>query len=113
MDAGVLRALEGMYLQLERRFKVCGGVGAPWKATNGIMQGCPLSVVLLNLLVTVWARAVEAEVPGCTPEAYADDAGGAAESAEDVQTALEVTGDFARLTGQELSATTCYGWATG
>ena len=36
----------------------------------------------------------------------------AAESAEDVQAALSVTGEFAQLTGQELSAPKCYGWAT-
>ena len=63
MSKEVLRGLRGMYAQLERRFKVAGGVGSPWQSTNGILQGCPLCVILLTLLVTVWARAVEEEVP--------------------------------------------------
>ena len=101
-----------MYEQLEGRFKVSGGVGGPWKATNGIMQGCPLPVILLKLLVTAWAKAVDVEVPGCTPDAYAGDAGGAASKAKDVQAALDLTGEFADLTGQELSPSKCYTWAT-
>ena len=42
-----------MYSHLRRRFKFCGGGGEVFQATNVILQGCPLSVVLLNFLVSV------------------------------------------------------------
>ena len=42
-------------------------------ATNGILQGCPLSVVLLNALVAVWFKAVELDFGGAEAVSYADD----------------------------------------
>ena len=58
----LLDPLGKMYARLRRRFKVASSVGEEFLATNGILQGCPLSVVLLNALVAVWAKAIEAEV---------------------------------------------------
>ena len=52
MDDGVLRALAAMYRQLRRAFRLAGALGAGWQATNGILQGCPLSVILIDLLTT-------------------------------------------------------------
>ena len=54
MDDGVLRALAAMYRQLRRAFRLAGALGAWWQATNRILQGCLLSVILINLLTTVW-----------------------------------------------------------
>ena len=54
MDPGTCRALGSMYKQLRRAFKVAGALGSWWRATNGILQGCPLSVVLVNVLTTIW-----------------------------------------------------------
>ena len=54
MDRGVSRALGAMYKQLRRAFKVVGCLGAWWRATNGILQGCPLSVILVNVHTTIW-----------------------------------------------------------
>ena len=60
MDPGVARALGAMYKQLRRAFKVAGCLGAWWRATNGILQGCPLSVILVNVLTTIWKWEVDA-----------------------------------------------------
>ena len=54
MDYRVLRALAAMYRQLRRAFRLAGALGAWWQATNGILQGCPLSVILIHLLTTFW-----------------------------------------------------------
>ena len=43
-----------MYSQLRRKFKIKGCLGAWWQATNGILQGCPLSVIAINALTTMW-----------------------------------------------------------
>ena len=55
---GPLRAIAGMYSTLRRSFKVLGCVGDPFAATNGILQGCPLSVMLINILTTVWMKEI-------------------------------------------------------
>ena len=79
MDLCILRPLRRMYKNLRRRFRCANGLGKEFAATNGILQGCPLSIIMLNALVSVWARAVRAEVPGCEPQAYVDDTAALAE----------------------------------
>ena len=97
----LMAPIRSMYSHLRRRFKFCGGVGEVFQATNGILQGCPLSVVLLNLLVSVWARAVSAETDA-SPSAYADDTG-ALGSQDAVRDAGQITVAYCSLTGQQLN----------
>ena len=59
MDPGTCRALRAMYKQLRRAFKVAGALGLWWQATNGILQGCPLSTILVNVLTTNWKWEVD------------------------------------------------------
>ena len=54
MDPGTCHALGAMYKQLRRAFKIAGALGLWWQATNGIRQGCPLSLILVNVLTTIW-----------------------------------------------------------
>ena len=56
MHAGTHKALAGMYEQLTCRFKIMGCLCSFFLATNGIVQGCPLNVILINLLTGVWKR---------------------------------------------------------
>ena len=44
-------------------------------ASNGVIQGCPLSVLLLNLLMNTWARSLKAGITTAMPKVYAEDAG--------------------------------------
>ena len=53
MDLGTCRALGAMYKQLRRAFKIAVTLGRWWQATNGILQGCPLSVILVNVLTAI------------------------------------------------------------
>ena len=48
INLGTCKALGTMYEQLRRAFKVAGSQGARWRAANGILQHCPLSVILVN-----------------------------------------------------------------
>ena len=48
MDPGICKAMGAMYEQLCRACKVADSLGSWWRATNGIMQGCPLTVILVN-----------------------------------------------------------------
>ena len=54
MDPGTCRALAAMYKQVRQAFKIAGAVGRWWQATDGILQGCPLSVILVNVPTTIW-----------------------------------------------------------
>ena len=98
-----------MYGQLHRRFRVGKGVGSAFQSTNGIMQGCPLSVVLLNVLMQVWVSLLESECPEVKAKAYADDGSGTTSGPAAIQRALELTCEFCRLTGMKLGQNQCVG----
>ena len=105
LPVNVVAAARGIYASLDRRFKLQRGYGQTFRATNGVVQGCPLSVVFLNALVAVWMRAVEGTVAGVEAIAYADDTYVCAEGNESVrmaQESLRVTEGFARATGQRV-----------
>ena len=53
MDPGTCHALGAMYKQLRRAFKFAGAFGLWWQATNSILQACPLSVIVVNVLTTI------------------------------------------------------------
>ena len=59
MAPAVCRALGVMYRQLRRSFKIAGCLGLWWRATNGILQGCPLSVILVNVLMGIWKEEID------------------------------------------------------
>ena len=54
IDPGTCCALGAMYKLLCQAFQIAGALGLWWPATNGILQGCPLSVILVNVLTTIW-----------------------------------------------------------
>ena len=59
MDPGTCRALGAMYKQLRRAFKIAGAFGLWWQATTCILRGCPLSVILVNVITTIWKSEVD------------------------------------------------------
>ena len=116
MASAIVRAVRAMYAQLWRRFRFAGNLGTPFQATNGILQGCPLSIVLLNLLVCVWARGAHVEAPGAVPHGYADDTGAIAvgpDGCAKLQRLLDFIGAFASVTGQQLNDGKSKCWSTG
>ena len=110
MDSKVLRPLTAVYATLDRRFKVGGGIGTAFRPTNGILQGCPLSVILINLLQSVWTRAVRAET-AASPTSYADDAT-LLGTRPAVEAAGELTLQFCSATGQLLNTKKCVAFDT-
>eukprot|EP00973_Karenia_brevis_P094607 12423316-Karenia_brevis.AAC.1 len=108
----VLGPIRAMYSVLQRRFRCGLSVGAPFAATNGILQGCPLSVVLLNALISVWLSAVAEEVNKAVPQAYADDTHSTCQTRRAVQLVADVTQDFATSTGQRVNASKSFGFTT-
>ena len=107
-DARLLRALEGMYNQVQRRFKIGRFVGEAFRSTNGILQGCPISVMLLNALMMILHRAVGEDV---TAESYVDDLTLLDVNNANLQRAMDVVADFMGLTDQQVNKkkTKCFG----
>ncbi|CAE8600524.1 unnamed protein product, partial [Polarella glacialis] len=103
MDSRICAPVRTMYSNLRRRFRINGSVGDEFRTTNGILQGCPLSVLFLNALVAIWCKAIDKEVPLASPSAFADDTGVTASSRKEVQQAVSITEEFAELTGQQLN----------
>eukprot|EP01064_Diplonema_japonicum_P018815 TRINITY_DN274_c0_g1_i12.p1 TRINITY_DN274_c0_g1~~TRINITY_DN274_c0_g1_i12.p1 ORF type:complete len:1432 (+),score=270.25 TRINITY_DN274_c0_g1_i12:1996-6291(+) len=102
MDKGILRALEGMYKGLRRRFRYATGVGEEFTTTNGILQGCPISIIMINALLAVLMRSVE-ERTGAETLSYADDAYLLAKLAEVLQKATDSASAFCDIVGMELN----------
>ena len=100
MDVRVTRPLRNMYVGLRRRFKVLGTLGKEFTATNGILQGCAISVVLLNALIAVWVKAVEAETQ-CKATAFADDTKMVAVEGAQLEAGIRVSEEFSDATTLE------------
>ena len=112
LPSSVLRPISAMYKGSRRRFRVGASVGQAFRLTNGSLQGCILSVVLLNALVSVLLEAVSREVKGAEPQAYADDVGALMRRRRDVQKVADVTREFAILTGQQINAKKSHAFST-
>ena len=141
LEPGILRALTGMYRQLRRAFKVSGCLGSWWRATNGILQGCPLSVILINLLTTVWKMEIDemrrhvvvttralppvhgdqpdmvvhrgAGRAALCPTGYADDTQAMTRTSQDRQDVCDRTAEWLRVTGQDVRPDKSGAWALG
>ena len=124
MDEGVHRALSGMYAELMRCFKIMACMCSFFQATNGILHGCPLSVILINLLTSIWKRVMDAQAqaiqvsanrmpPGGSPTealsfiitalGYADDTYGLGSARPRTQRLLERTEEWLTDTGQAMN----------
>ena len=55
--------MDGMFRDLRRAFKVNGSIGQFMGATNGILQGCALSTILVHVIMTIWMKEIDSHVP--------------------------------------------------
>ena len=133
MDLGTHRALTGMYHTLTRCFKIMGCCASFFGATNGILQGCPLSVILINLMTSVWKRVLDAQQQGIkvtvqrlppgdqptqalhyilTALGYADDTYGFAAGNSTLTPLLDCTSTWLDDTGQGVNAKKSVGFSS-
>ena len=97
MDKKLFDALKGMYSQIKRRFKIGEFVGQCFKDTNGILQGCPLSVMLLNALMAVLSAKLETTL---LAESFVDDLTILHSSQEVLQDGMDAIAKFVDATAQ-------------
>ncbi|CAK0814131.1 unnamed protein product [Prorocentrum cordatum] len=70
----LLHTLQSFYAQRQMHMEVDGCVASqPIRPLRGLLQGCPLSVLLLLVDMNLWIRVVEASCPHVSVKAYADD----------------------------------------
>ena len=100
IDRGLCAALRGLYTQLQRRFYIGAFVGESFGSTNGIIQGCPLSVMLLNALM-VLHRDIQ---PHVMAESFVDDLTMLHQEVPEHQAALDLIDEFIKATDQEVNA---------
>ena len=110
-----------MYSGLDRRFKFGAiGYGPSWRSTNGILQGCPISVMMLNILMSVWGARIDAINENMSilprtvePQSYADDCCVTTTHPEALKRAIEECKIFAMKTGLLLSGEKCHLFING
>ena len=105
MDVRLYTALKGMYERMTRRFKIGKFVGESFKDTNGILQGCPLSVMLLNILMAVLSNIL---TPLVANESFVDDLTVLSECKHKLQTAANLIREFNQDTGQKVNLKKTY-----
>lgn len=93
------------------------GLGRPFHVNRGLPQGDALACFGMNLIMSVWSRAVAAE-SSVSVRSFADDATVETEdrnlqtSIVQLQTAISVTEEFTTLSGQLPNVTKCFTWST-
>ena len=106
----ILKPLTFMYQKLQRYFKIRGFLGEAFHATNGIMQGCPLSCLLLNALVSILSKSILAHVP-VNLQSYVDDITILTKDQDTLRTAFRVLEPYLFLTDQNLNVSKTYVFA--
>ena len=106
----VLTTLREAYARMTRHFKCNGSIGQPFVPTNGIMQGCPLSVILINIVVSVWMRDVESR--GAEAASYVDDIYATASTHELQQDITDRTVIFSQKTQMAISTSKSHTFST-
>ena len=69
----VIKTWRALYHGLSRRFKYGQAVGDAFEHHGGLLQGCPLSMVLLASMINIWIAGMHDSVPAASPKAYVDD----------------------------------------
>lgn len=72
-DPKIFKALDGFYKHHEKYFRLDGTHTTAFRPSNGIVQGCPLSMLLLTCLITTWLEHLQANSPASSAKSYADD----------------------------------------
>jgi exonuclease III len=91
---GVVKQTRYLYDRLNRYIRVAGTYGAVIRSSNGIGQGCTISIVIANLFVATLCRYLRARHPNINIAAFIDDRNITATSIDDLLRAL---GDIKRF----------------
>lgn len=101
----------------KKYLKSAYGLGRAFHVNRGLPQGDALACFGMNLIMSVWSRAVTSEVPVAV-RSFADDATIEVEdpdpgvAVDNLQSAITITEQFTSLSGQLPNIQKCFTWAT-
>ena len=102
-DANFVALMSDMWLTQSVITKLAGHYGLPDTPSNGIGQGCTISLLITNLDATVWLNVVQSRVPGLVGGGFVDDRSLRHEDDRLVAIAMQITSDYDEATGHELN----------
>ena len=111
-DPNLIVLLQNLYTHMNRCFRYAGCVGSFWRATNGLLQGDPLSVVILNCVLCPLLRQL-ASIPDLTVYAFADDLTIVSSSWDTLNQAYQLLRLFCASTDLVLNVSKCQLWNKG
>ena len=113
-DSKIFKALDSFYKHHEKYFRLDGTYTKAFRPSNGIVQGCPLSMLLLTCLVTTWLEHVHANSPAGSARSYADDISLWAKSknksdlCRTIRSMHDVTSSFVASCGMTINHSKCF-----
>ena len=111
-DPSFISLLTHLYTNIFRCFRYAGCIGSFWTATNGLLQGDPLSVVILNCVLCPLVHKL-ATVPDLSVYAFADDLTVVCSLWDSLFHAYAVLQCFSCATDLRLNLTKCQLWNKG
>ena len=105
----VVDSMLSFYQQHEKYFKIDGCYSGKFKPVNGIIQGDPMSMLLLVSLITSWLENQPSQLTSTTGRSYVDDLStiSLSDSLKELKTAVQVshqyTCDFVRQVGMTMN----------
>ena len=89
LPPGIAAQLHFLYSDLRRYIKVAGTYGAVIHQSNGIGQGCSISIIIANLYVATLFRCLREHFPEIEMGAFLDDRNITANSVESMRQVLD------------------------
>ena len=111
-DPVFVNLLRHLYTNMSRCFRHAGCLGSFWTATNGLLQGDPLSVVILNCVLCPLLTKLS-DIPGLSVYAFADDLTVVSSSWDVLSLAFDVLKLFCDTTDLVLNLSKCQLWNKG
>ena len=111
-DPKLICLLQHLYTHMNRCFRYAGCIGSFWYATNGLLQGDPLSVVILNCVLCPLLRQLSS-LSGLTVYAFADDLTIVSSSWDTLDQAYQLLRLFCNSTDLVLNISKCQLWNKG
>ena len=108
-DLTVVSTMRSFYNNHTKHFRLDGNHTFAFKPSCGIIQGCPISMLLLTALITCWAEKNQDSAASNTKRSYADDLSIVAEGAtkKEVKDQLNISHQqiekFTRLAGMTIN----------
>ena len=115
LPRGIVHFFVQMYTNLRRHLALRGWISPiATTASNGVAQGCSLSLIAVNLFTSVWSIFVDL-IPQVTAKAFIDDAylWSHLSQVHELRRALDVTVFWDTLTGQLSNPKKCQLWDCG